>query len=70
MALTSTDKAQHWLSIKNWKKLHLIGVYYLWFVFFMTYVKHTKIDPGFYAPFLAFTVAVLSLRLIKHFKVR
>jgi len=70
MALTSSDKAQDWLGMKNWKKLHLIGVYYLWFVFFMTYVKHTKIDPSFYTPFLVFTVAVLSLRLIKHFKAR
>ena len=70
MALTSSDKAQYRLGMKNWKKLHLIGGYYLWFVFFMTYVKHTKIDPDFYTPFLVFTIAVLLLRLIKHFKAK
>lgn len=70
MALTSSDKAQHRLGMKNWKKLHLIGGYYLWFVFFMTYIKHTKIAPGFYTPFLVFTIAVLLLRLIKHFKAK
>ena len=68
MALTSSDKAQHWMGIKNWKKLHLIGGYFVWFVFFMTYIKHTKIDPDFYTPFLVFTIVLLLLRLIKRFK--
>ena len=68
MALTSSDKAQHWMGIKNWKKLHLIGGYFVWFVFFMTYIKHTKIAPDFYTPFLVFIIVLLLLRLIKRFK--
>ena len=26
MALTSTDQAQHWMGMKNWKRLHFVGV--------------------------------------------
>jgi len=25
MALTSTDQAQHWMGMKNWKRLHFVG---------------------------------------------
>ena len=39
MALTSSDKAQNWMGMKKWKKLHLIGGYYIWLIFFMTYIK-------------------------------
>ena len=66
MALTSNDRAQRWMGMRNWKRLHLIGSYWLWTVFLLTYVNHTREDPKFYIPFLVFTVALLPLRLIKH----
>ena len=69
MALTSSDRAQQWMGMKKWKKLHLVGGYYIWFVFFITYIKHTKQDPTFYTPFLVFTGAVLVLRIVKHLHV-
>jgi len=66
MALTSSDYAQKSMGMKNWKRLHLVGGYFIWFVFFMTYIKHTKQDPTFYMPFLIFTGLVLVLRIVKH----
>ena len=52
------------------EKLHLVGGYYIWSVFFITYSKHTKQDPAFYMPFLVFTGAVLVLRIVKHLHVK
>ena len=66
MALTSTDRAQQWMGMKHWKRLHLIGSHWLWTVFLLTYVGHTREDPKFYIPFLVYTLALLPLRLIKH----
>ena len=38
MALTSNDRAVKKLGVKNWKRLHKFGAYYLWLVFFLTYL--------------------------------
>jgi DMSO/TMAO reductase YedYZ heme-binding membrane subunit len=38
MALTSNDSSVKKLGAKNWKRLHKFGVYYLWLVFFLTYL--------------------------------
>lgn len=67
MALTSTNSAQRWMGMKNWKRLHLVGSYWLWAQFLLTYVEHTKEGPrGFYLPFLAYTLLLLILRLFGH----
>lgn len=69
MALTSSNSAQAWLGMKSWKRLHLIGSYWLWAQFVLTYVQHTKQGPtGFYLPFLVFTLALLVIRLVGHQK--
>lgn len=70
MALTSSDRAQQWLGFKRWKKLHLVGSYYIWLIFFMTYIKHTKQDLLFYMPWLIFVVLVLVFRLFVHFRLK
>ena len=66
LALTSSDRAQKWMGMKHWKRLHLIGSYDIWLVFLLTYVKHTKADPHFYLPFLVFCAALWPLRLARH----
>jgi len=38
MALTSNDRSVERLGAKNWKRLHRFGIYYLWLVFFVTYL--------------------------------
>jgi DMSO/TMAO reductase YedYZ heme-binding membrane subunit len=42
MALTSTDQAQRWMGMKNWKRLHFVGSHWIWTLFLLTYVKHVK----------------------------
>ncbi|WP_232199541.1 ferric reductase-like transmembrane domain-containing protein [Synechococcus sp. RS9916] len=67
MAMTSSNAAQHWMGMKHWKRLHLIGSYWLWAQFFLTYVSHIKKGPAdFYAPFLIFTMALLVIRWAGH----
>ena len=67
MAGTSTNSAQRWMGMKSWKRLHLVGSYWLWAQFVLTYVQHTKEGPkGFYLPFLVFTLLLLVIRLVGH----
>ena len=66
MAVTSSDRAQHWMGMKSWKRLHLTGSYWLWTVFLFTYIKHVKQGPDWlYLPLLLFTIALLPIRLAK-----
>lgn len=67
MALTSTDQAQRWMGMKNWKRLHFVGSHWIWTLFLLTYVKHVKEGPlWFYLPFLVFTLALIPMRYAKH----
>jgi hypothetical protein len=67
MALTSTDQAQRWMGMKNWKRLHFVGSHWIWTLFLLTYVKHVKEGPlCFYLPFLVFTLALIPMRYAKH----
>ena len=67
MALTSTDQAQRWMGMKNWKRLHFVGSHWIWTLFLLTYIKHFKEGPHwFYLPFLVFTLALIPLRYAKH----
>ena len=67
MALTPTDRDQHWMGMKNWKRLHFVGSHWIWVLFLLTYVKHVEEGPlGFYLPFLVFTLALIPIRYAKH----
>ena len=67
MALTSTDQAQHWMGMKNWKRLHFVGSHWIWTLFLLTYVKHVKEGPfWFYLPILVFTLSLIPIRYAKH----
>ena len=69
MAMTSTNAAQRWMGMKNWKRLHLVGSYWLWAQFALTYVSHVKKgQANFYLPFLGFTLALLVIRWIGHLR--
>lgn len=46
MAFTSNDWSVRKLGAKNWKLLHKIGVFYLWFIFFITYLRRVLPSPA------------------------
>ena len=66
MALTSTDGWQRRLG-KWWRRLHLFGIYYLWFIFAVSYAGRAfGPDPDKRMVGVVFTgilVAALALRL-------
>ena len=69
MALTARNAAQRWMGMKHWKRLDVIGSYWIWAEFALTYVSHVKKGPAdFYAPFLVFTLVLLAIRWVGHIK--
>lgn len=71
MALTSNDASQRALGAA-WKRLHSIGIHYIWFIFFFSYAGRLA-DPGrmttglIFAPLAA---AALGLRVLAWLKRR
>lgn len=68
MALTSNDASMRALG-KNWKRLHVFGIHYIWFIFTASYAGRI-IKPETMLTGLVFTaimVAALAVRLYARF---
>ncbi len=63
MTATSFDRAAEALGPRAWRFLHLIGGYYLWFQFMVSFGKRIPTMP-LYALFLIPLLGVIALRLI------
>ncbi len=63
MALTSNDAALRLLG-RNWLRLHKVGIYWLWFVFTVSYAKRTFGDHAEFAPLFGLALAALALRIV------
>jgi methionine sulfoxide reductase heme-binding subunit len=63
MAATSFEPAAELLGPRAWRALQLIGGYYLWFQFMVSFGKRVPAMP-LYAAFLVPLLAVMVLRLI------
>ncbi len=50
MALTSSDKAQQILGAR-WRQLHIVGAYFIFFVFVASYIPRA-LNDDFYIPFV------------------
>jgi hypothetical protein len=61
MTATSFDTTAAWLGRRVWLLLHRTGAYYLWFVFFVTYLP-SSISSPFYVPHLLILLAAMGLR--------
>jgi methionine sulfoxide reductase heme-binding subunit len=62
LAATSSNRAVAALGARRWRALHKFGVYYLWFIFFVTYLPAAFKFPS-YVVFVVFLLALLGLRL-------
>jgi sulfoxide reductase heme-binding subunit YedZ len=56
MAATSSDAAVRWLGPRRWTRLHRFGLYYLWVVFTITYLRASL-------PMTVLLIGALALRL-------
>jgi DMSO/TMAO reductase YedYZ heme-binding membrane subunit len=63
MSATSFDRTAALLGPRAWRALHLVGGYYLWFQFMVSFGKRVPAMP-LYAAFLIPLLAVMALRLI------
>ena len=62
MAATSFDGAVRWLGARRWRLLHLVGLYFLWISFLITFGKRIPMSSGYVLP-VAVLLAALALRL-------
>ena len=62
MAATSFDGAVRWLGARPWRLLHLVGLYFLWASFLITFGKRIPMSGGYVLP-VAILLMALALRL-------
>ena len=63
MSATSFDRTAALIGPRAWRTLHLVGGYYLWFQFMVSFGKRVPAMP-LYAAFLLPLLVVMALRLI------
>lgn len=61
LAATSSNRAVATLGARRWRTLHKLGVYYLFFIFLVTYLPAAFLYPS-YIGFIVILVAMLGLR--------
>ena len=71
MAFTSTDTARRAMG-RNWKRLHTLGIHWLWAVFTFSYAGRVAagVEMPYAALALAIAVGALAFRIAAAFKAR
>jgi DMSO/TMAO reductase YedYZ heme-binding membrane subunit len=62
MAATSNDASVAWLGRRRWRLLHLVGAYWLWQVFLISYLARAITAPANVVP-LALVLGAWALRI-------
>lgn len=70
MAATSNDWSVRTLGARNWKRLHTVGIFWIWFVFTQSYGGRVAAGDLYFVPFLALALGGLALRLYVRFRRR
>ncbi|MBI3783834.1 MAG: hypothetical protein HY270_10570 [Deltaproteobacteria bacterium] len=65
MAATSFDRSAAWVGSVVWRRLHTVGSYYIWFIFFASYAPRAAIQSIWYLPLVLLLLAGLFLRLTR-----
>ena len=63
MTATSFDRTAAWLGPRNWRRLHLIGGWYIWISFAVAVGKRVP-SRSFYWPMAVLVLAAAAVRLI------
>lgn len=69
MLLTSFPYFSKKISPRNWKILHTMGGWWIWFIFARSYMRNAINDIG-YIPFVVLLAAVLVFKLAAYFRKR
>jgi hypothetical protein len=70
MTATSFDRSAAWIGPRAWRALHTAGVYYIWFIFFISYAPRAAIESVLYLPFVLILLAALALRVVARRRLR
>jgi methionine sulfoxide reductase heme-binding subunit len=62
MAATSNNGAMQWLGDRRWQILHLVGAYYLWIAFFVSFSKRWTVS-FIYPSLTVLLVVAMGLRI-------
>jgi hypothetical protein len=62
MTATSFDRSAAWLGPRRWRLLHKTGMYYCWFIFFISYLPRMLTLSLIYLPFVNVLLGILVLR--------
>jgi hypothetical protein len=62
MTATSFDRTAAWLGPQAWRRLHTVGVYWIWTIFFVSFAPRA-FQSALYWPFALVLVAALGVRL-------
>lgn len=63
MAATSNDLAVRRLGARNWRRLHLVGLHYIWILFFASYAPRAASGSIGYGALTLALVVALALRI-------
>jgi hypothetical protein len=69
MAATSSDRAQAWLGMRRWRRLHRVGAWYVWILFAQSYLPRALASPA-YLPLALLMLAAPALRLLAVLRAR
>jgi hypothetical protein len=61
MTITSFDTTAAWLGSRNWRRLHVTGAYYNWFIFAQSFFRMVT-KSMIYWPFAALVAGSMALR--------
>jgi hypothetical protein len=62
MTATSFDRTAAWLGPRRWHLLHKTGMYYCWFIFFISYLPRMLVESIWYLPFVNILLGAIVLR--------
>ncbi|MBW2243718.1 MAG: hypothetical protein JRH01_17175 [Deltaproteobacteria bacterium] len=62
MMATSFDRTAAMLGRRAWKAVHLVGTYFFWFAFFVSFAGRA-LDSAFYSGWTALLVLTMAIRL-------
>jgi hypothetical protein len=63
MVATSFDRTAAWLGPRRWRLLHRTGMYYCWFIFFISYAPRAVIESILYLPLALLLLAAFAVRI-------
>jgi hypothetical protein len=69
MTATSFDRSAAWIGRRAWVILHRAGAYYLWIVFFVTYLPSSMSSPAYF-PHVAILLVAMGLRAVSWWSLR